>query len=176
MSNIYVTEGQPFQDNRRVVLLSFDYHPKTVATVKEILSAVRRMPGVPAYKAGGWLREIKRWYIDPCCWTAVGRRLVEAGYTLLGDVDVSEAEEARVQAAQAELAKLIARMDAVIAARPKIKSEILYLLDDYRNGVKSRGATAMDAIGRRLLSLLEGGAGGREVLTMAFLERTAVKK
>jgi hypothetical protein len=161
MSNIYVTEGRPFKDNRRVVLLSFDYHPKTVGAVKEILAAVRRRPGVPAYKAGGWLPQVRRWYIDPCCWSAVGRRLIEAGYTIVGHVDVTEAEEARVRAAEAESEKLLARIDRVLASPPAGNfREALTLLERYRKQVLERGAAVMTPEARRILSLLERRAVG----------------
>jgi hypothetical protein len=84
MTEIHVSQGEPFRDGRTVILLTFRYDPDTVAAVKGALSRARG-GGRPV---GGWLPEHRVWFIEPTAWPAVRDSLARAGWTFPGPANV----------------------------------------------------------------------------------------
>jgi hypothetical protein len=83
---IRVSSCRPFKDQSVKIALRFDFDEELVESLKRILREVRQ---APAETAGGWYPPLRIWFVEPCAWPEVRRRLEELGCSFQG----SEADE-----------------------------------------------------------------------------------
>jgi hypothetical protein len=84
MAEITVNVGAPFEDGRRVALLRFRYDLGVVATVKDAVARARARRGGGV---GGWLPDMRAWFVELACWSEVSARLRAAGHRVTVSLD-----------------------------------------------------------------------------------------
>jgi hypothetical protein len=78
---IKIATVRPFKDRSEKIALRFDFDSTLIDDLKRILRDVRRAPGEPA---GGWIKPLRAWFVEPSVWPEVRRRLEGLGCTFLG--------------------------------------------------------------------------------------------
>ena len=78
---IRIASCRPFKDRTEKIALRFDFDGELVERLKGILREVRQAPGEAA---GGWVKPLKIWFVEPAAWPEVRRQLEELGCTFQG--------------------------------------------------------------------------------------------
>lgn len=165
MATVHADLGVPFKSPDEYVIVVFDYDAGIVATIKSTLASLRLKHPAIRSQVGGWLPQLRAWFVHPGCWREVRRALVEAGHEVVGEVDYSKAEERIVEATEQRDAELLARIDAILDKPVRRELETaMNLMGNYRRQILDSGSSRLTRSFFELLRILEnaiGSVGGK---------------